>query len=260
MQADTSPTVNAPRFALVTGAAKRLGREIALELARAGWSIVLHYRSSGEQARSTADEIRALGVACETFQADLASSTEVDALAHFAASQGDWACLVNNASLFEFDDSANFDPALFDVHMASNLRAPLRLIQALYQATGEGQQAVAVNLLDQKLFNLNPDFLSYTLSKSALHTATTLAAMALAPRLRVVGVAPGLTMISHLQTEAQFKATHQISPLGRSSEPVDIARTVRFAVESKAITGSTIVVDGGQHLVPMARDFSMVQS
>ena len=247
-----------PYFALVTGGAKRLGRAIALELARAGWSIVLHCRSSLEQAQATAAQIEALGVQCVVVQADLEKPNEVDALFDQALLAGPIRCLVNNASLFEFDSGETFQPDLFHRHMASNLSAPIQLAKRLHQHVPENEQAVVVNLLDQKLKNLNPDFLSYTLTKAGLDTATTLLAMELAPKVRVVGVAPGLTLISHLQTDAQFEQTHRISPLHKSSEPQDIAKAVLFLVQSPAITGTTIFVDGGQHLVPMARDFSMM--
>jgi NAD(P)-dependent dehydrogenase (short-subunit alcohol dehydrogenase family) len=251
-------THSTPQFALVTGGAKRLGRSIALELARAGWSIVLHYRNSEAEALATVAEIHALGVQCLPVRADLEIPQEVDNLFDQAQQAGQVRCVVNNASLFEFDSGASFNIGLFQRHMASNLAAPIQLAQRLYQHVPEGEQAVVINLLDQKLKNLNPDFLSYTLSKAGLETATTMLAMELAPRLRVVGVAPGLTLISHLQSDAQFDQTHKISPLNKSSEPQDIAKTVLFLVESPAITGTTILVDGGQHLVPMARDFSMM--
>jgi NAD(P)-dependent dehydrogenase (short-subunit alcohol dehydrogenase family) len=246
------------QFALVTGGAKRLGRAIALELANAGWSIALHCRTSRAQTESTAEEIRALGVQCVVLQADLEQPAEVNALFDQAMAAGPVRCVVNNASLFEFDSGQHFDAALFHRHMASNLAAPIQLTHRLHQHTPDGEQSVVVNLLDQKLKNLNPDFLSYTLTKSGLETATTLLAMELAPKVRVVGVAPGLTLISHLQNETQFEQTHRISPLNKSSEPQDIASAVLFMVQSRAITGTTLLVDGGQHLVPMARDFSMM--
>ena len=247
-----------PSFALVTGGAKRLGRAIALELARAGWSIALHYRNSHAQAQQTATEIRTLGVQCVTIAANLEMPEQVHALFDSAQAAGPVRCVVNNASLFEFDSCKTFDATLFERHMASNLVAPIVLAKRLHAHVPEGEQGVVVNLLDQKLRNLNPDFLSYTLAKAGLDTATTMLAMELAPAVRVVGVAPGLTLISHLQTQAQFDQAHQMSPLRKSSEPHDIASAVVFLVQNRAITGSSILVDGGQHLVPMARDFSMM--
>lgn len=245
-------------YALVTGGAQRLGRSIALELAQQGWNIALHYRSSAAQAEQTLSDIRALGVQASGIQADLSQPDQVEQLFVSSTRLGPVRCVVNNASLFEFDSAQTLEADLFNQHMASNLLAPLVLAKLLHQHVPEGQQGVVVNLLDQKLNNLNPDFLSYTLSKAGLQTATTLLAMELAPKVRVVGVAPGLTLISHLQTPEQFEKTHQISPLNRSSRPEDIAQSVAFLVNSPAITGTTLLVDGGQHLVPMARDFSMM--
>jgi NAD(P)-dependent dehydrogenase (short-subunit alcohol dehydrogenase family) len=142
--------------------------------------------------------------------------------------------------------------------MRSNLAAPILLAQALYEATPNDAQAVVINLLDQKLFNLNPDFLSYTLSKAALHSATTMLAQALAPKVRVVGVAPGITMVSGDQTPAGFAKAHRVTPLGKSSTPEDVASAVCFLAESPAITGTTLLVDGGQHLIPLQRDVMFV--
>lgn len=246
------------RVALVTGGARRLGREIALTLARAGWGIALHYRSSEADALTTRDEIRALGVPCEALYADLGAEADVESLMPRAAAIGPVRCVVNNASLFEFDDAHTFSFASMTQHLHSNLSAPIILARALYQAVPPDQQGVVINLLDQKLDNMNPDFLSYTLSKAGLAAATTMLAQQLAPRLRVVGVSPGLTMISHLQTAEQFERTHRISPLQRSSQPQDIADAVLFAVNNPAITGTRLLVDGGQHLIGMSRDFSVM--
>ncbi|MDX1668987.1 MAG: SDR family oxidoreductase [Limnobacter sp.] len=248
------------QWALVTGAAQRLGRQIAIELANGGWNIALHCRNSLNEAKATQADIQATGAACEIIQADLAQPAEVENLYAKANNLGVLRCVVNNASLFEFDCATDLSERLFHKHMAVNLYAPLQLARMLHAHTAEGEQGVVVNLLDQKLDNMNPDFLSYTLSKAGLRTATHMLATELAPRLRVVGVAPGLTMISHMQTQEQFEKAHQISPLNRSSQPDDIAKAVKFLVDSPAITGTTLVVDGGQHLVPMARDFSMMQS
>jgi NAD(P)-dependent dehydrogenase (short-subunit alcohol dehydrogenase family) len=241
--------------ALVTGAGKRIGRAIALALARAGWDVAVHYRSSASEAEDTVAAIRALGRRAVALQADLASDDEVRALpARAADALGAVGCIVNNASLFDYDSATTFSPALLARHMQANVAAPLLLAQALHAATPAGSQAVVINLLDQKLYNPNPDFLSYTLSKAALHSATTLLAQALAPTVRVVGVAPGITMVSGEQTEAGFAQAHQATPLGRSSTPEDIAEAVVYAARARALTGTTLLVDGGQHLVPLARD------
>ena len=142
--------------------------------------------------------------------------------------------------------------------MHANLAAPILLAQALHASTPEGACTVMINLLDQKLFNLNPDFLSYTLSKAGLHTATSVLAQALAPKVRVVGLAPGLTMVSGDQTEQGFAKAHTQTPLGKSSHPDDIAQAVCYLAQAQAITGTTLLVDGGQHLIPMQRDVMFV--
>lgn len=243
------------KVALVTGAGKRIGRAIALGLAAAGWDVAVHYRHSGHDAADTAAAIEALGRRAALLQCDLSDESAVRELPGRAAGAlGRVACVVNNASLFEYDSATTFSPALLAAHMQANVAAPLLLAQALHAATPEGEQAVVVNLLDQKLYNLNPDFLSYTLSKAALHTATTMLAQALAPKVRVVGVAPGITMVSGDQTEEGFARAHKVTPLGRSSTPEDIAGAVVYAACARALTGTTLVVDGGQHLVPLARD------
>lgn len=248
-----SPTIS--RVALVTGAGRRLGRAIALGLARAGWDVALHYRHSEADAIATRDAILALGRRSALLQCDLADEAAVRQLAGRAAEAlGPLSCIVNNASLFEYDSATDFSPALLGSHMQANVAAPLLLAQALHAATPEGGQAVVINLLDQKLYNLNPDFLSYTLSKAALHAATTMLAQALAPKLRVVGVAPGITLVSGEQSEQGFAEAHRQTPLGRSSTPQDIADAVVYAATARALTGTTLLVDGGQHLVPLGRD------
>lgn len=243
------------RTALVTGGAKRIGRHIALGLAARGWDVAVHYRSSAEDARATVQEIEALGRRGCALQADLADEAQARALLGRAAGAlGPVRCVVNNASLFQQDGARDFSHASLDRHMRANLAAPLLLAQALHAATPEGEQAVVVNLLDQKLFNLNPDFLSYTLSKAALQTATVMLAQELAPKLRVVGVAPGITMVSGDQTAEGFAKAHAVTPLGRSSTPEDVASAVCFVADAPAITGTTLLVDGGQHLIPLQRD------
>lgn len=251
--------IHAKKTALVTGAAKRLGRSIALGLARDGWDIVVHYRSSASEARATAEEIRQLGRQAITLDGDLADEQASRALLPRAiASIGPISCVVNSASLFEYDNASSFSLQTLDQHMHANLAAPVLLAQALHDATPAGSQAVVINLLDQKLFNPNPDFLSYTVSKAALHSATVLLAQALAPKVRVVGLAPGLTLVSGDQTEQGFAAAHQQTPLGKSSTPDDIAAAACYLANAGAVTGTVLVVDGGQHLMPLARDVMFV--
>ena len=244
-----------PRVAIVTGAARRIGRQIALTMAAQGWDIVVHFGKSADEAASVVHAIQKLGRRAIALSCDLADEAATRQLFQDAQqAMGHIDCVVNNASLFEEDHASNATHATLDQHMHINLAAPLILAQALHAATAEGQQACVINLLDQKLYNLNPDFFSYTLSKAALQCATTTLAQAMAPKLRVVGVAPGITMVSGHQSQADFETAHQTTPLGRSSTPEDIARTVCFIADSPSITGTTILVDGGQHLIPLQRD------
>ena len=253
------PHTNSP-VVLVTGAAKRLGREIALALSAGGWRVAVHYRGSKLDAIKTAADCALNTPATAVFDCDLGIETAVRALLpRVVAHMGRVDAVVNSASTFEQDDAASFGFAALEQHMRSNLGAPILLAQALAtHVKSRGVAGVVVNLLDQKLWNQNPDFLSYTLSKAALEAANTMMAMALAPDVRVVGVAPGLTLTSHMLSDAQFEALHKLSPLGRSSTPADVAGAVKFALENQSITGTTLLVDGGQHLMKFARDFSLM--
>jgi NAD(P)-dependent dehydrogenase (short-subunit alcohol dehydrogenase family) len=252
---------------LVTGAAKRLGRSIALALATGGWQVAVHYRSSAQDAIDTAAECARLSSGQSMhFDGDFDDEAAVRALVPRVVERfGALDAVVNNASLFEHDNAATLGFASLEKHLRSNAGAPVLLAQALHEhlqaraAAGEADaQGAVVNLLDQKLWNQNPDFMSYTLSKAALEAAGTMLALALAPRVRVVGVAPGLTITSHLLSDEKFAQLHALSPLGRSSTPEDVAATVRFALENRSLTGTTLVVDGGQHLMKFERDFSMM--
>jgi len=245
---------------VVTGAARRIGRAIALEFAAHGWDIALHYRSAAADAADTLGALRERGAGAEAFAADLADEAGCAALmprvvGHFGGVQA----VVNNASLFEHDDVGSFSYAALDRHWRANTAPALLLARALHgHLQAAGGEGCVVNLLDQKLWNPNPDHLSYTLSKAALEAATSMLAMALAPRVRVCGVAPGVTLPSGDMTASEFERSRQRTPLERSSTPEDIARAVRFLVESPAITGTTLLVDGGQHLQPESRDVMFV--
>jgi NAD(P)-dependent dehydrogenase (short-subunit alcohol dehydrogenase family) len=261
----SSPTP--PCTVLVTGSAKRLGREIALTLARAGWQVAIHYRGSSEDAINTVAACAHFQRASAAFDADFMDESAVRGLLprvinHF----GQVDAVVNCAALFEHDTAASFSFSAMEQHLRCNTGAAILLAQALHDHLAEratpneslNGHGVVVNLLDQKLWNLNPDFFSYTLSKAAMESANTMLAMALAPLVRVVGVAPGLTITSPLLTPEKFEALHKLSPLGRSSTPEDVAMTVKFAMENHSITGTTLLVDGGQHLMKFERDFSMM--
>lgn len=245
---------------LVTGAARRLGRHIALDLASAGHDLVIHHRDSLDEAEATAAACRALGARAICLHADLEDEAQTAALVpRTVEALGALHNLVNNASLFQHDDPSTFSYAAAERHHRTNAAAPVLLARELHRhLSGRDGQGAVVQLLDQKLWNPNPDFLSYTLSKAALEASVPTLAMALAPLVRVVGVAPGLTLTSHMLDDERFQALHRLSPLGRSSTPEDVAATVRFALTNRSLTGTTLLVDGGQHLLRFERDFSLM--
>jgi len=241
---------------LITGAARRIGRAIALELAGAGWDLALHCRDAEADAMALRSAVHALGAQAEVLSADLASAEACCTLVPEAVARcGALDAVVNNASHFAYDTLADFSFDALDRHLHVNAGAPLLLARALHaHLQGRGARGCVVNLLDQKLVNPNPDFLSYTLSKAALAAATPMLALALAPTLRVCSVSPGVTLPSGPMSEAEFARAQRMTPLQRGSTPADLARAVRFLLESPAITGTDLLVDGGQHLLAQPRD------
>jgi NAD(P)-dependent dehydrogenase (short-subunit alcohol dehydrogenase family) len=246
---------------LITGAAKRIGRQVALELAAHGWNIAIHCRSSIEQAQQTQVDCVAFGVKAQVFQADLSHEAQVNSLVpQVIDSFPDLVALVNCASTFELDADAQLSFKAFDQHLHANLAAPLILSQQLYHhIKAANTRGCIVNFLDQKLWNINPDFLSYSMSKAGLHVATAMLAQAFAPHVRVCGVAPGLTYPSFLQNQDEFNQSAKYSLLGTITQADDLAKTVRFLLETQSITGSSLIVDAGQHLTPMGRDVSFLK-
>jgi NAD(P)-dependent dehydrogenase (short-subunit alcohol dehydrogenase family) len=249
------------RVVLVTGAARRIGRALALGFAAKGWDVAVHYGTSLYEAERVVAEIRALGRRACALKGDLAVEAEVAQLVPACtAALGRPRCIVNNASHFVEDTAGTVGYDTLLRLMAVNVGAPLVLARALHEATpaaaceNEAERGVVINLLDQKLYNLNPDYLSYTLSKAALQTATVALAQALAPKVRVVGIAPGLTLPSADQTPEGFAAAHRVTPLGRASRLEDIVQAACYLADAPGVTGTTLVVDGGQHLVPLPRD------
>ena len=247
---------------LVTGAARRLGRHIALELAEHGFGVAVHFRDAAAAAQQTVDDASAFGVPAASFGADLADEDICDALVPAVVAQfGRIDAVVNSAALFEHDDVESFSFAAMERHWRTNTAPAVLLSRALHRALqGTGRTGAVVNLLDQKLFNLNPDHLSYTLSKAALQCATTVLAQALAPTVRVNAVAPGLTLGSADIDSARLAALQATTPLQRGVDPVDVARAVRFLIENRSATGTTVVVDAGSHFAPAARDFAFQES
>ena len=239
-------------YALVTGGGVRVGAHIVRRLAADGWKVAVLAHRSIDQARSLAEELKASGTTAWAIEADLG---QADALPHvFGRIDGFCSILVNSAAAFRYDDVGTLSAASLDEAFGLMLRAPLLLSRYFRDQLPEGARGLIVNILDQKVFNLNPDYFSYTVMKCALESATRLMALALAPRVRVCGVAPGLSLRSGAQTEKGFRDSHAEAPLGFGSTPDDIAATVGFIVRTEPLTGHTIVVDGGQSLVKRDRD------
>lgn len=238
-----------PRVALVTGAARRIGRAIALDLARQGWDVAVHANNSRDEADSLAREIEALGRRVVVLRAELTKEAEVSALLPAAiAALGPVGLLVNNASIFEQDDISCMDRAGWDRHMEANLRAPALLIQDFAAALPADAEGVVINIIDQRVLHPGPDFLSYTLSKSGLWTLTRTLALALAPRIRVNAIGPGPVLRSIHQTEAAFAAEVASVPLQRQTDLSEICRAIGFILSARSMTGQMIALDGGQHL------------
>lgn len=238
-----------PRNALVTGGARRIGRAISLALAGAGYGVAIHHRNSAAEAEALAADIVAGGGRAAAIAADLAVEAEAAALIGGATEAlGPLDVLVNNASVFERDEADTVTAESWNRHMAVNLRAPFVLSQAFARARGDGVEGNIVNLLDQRVENPTPHFVSYTLSKSGLWTLTRTLALALAPTIRVNGIAPGPVLPSARQSDAQFRRQAEATPLGRAVDPEEIARAVLFILEAPSMTGETIALDSGQHL------------
>ncbi len=237
------------RAVLVTGGAKRIGRAIALALARDGWSVAIHYNGSRREADAAVREIAALGGRAVAIKADLGREAQAAGLVSRAArAVGPLTCLINNASVFERDEADSTTRASWDRHMEINLRAPFVLMQHFARQLPRGRQGNVVNLIDQRVWSLTPHFVSYTVSKAGLWTLTQTMALALAPRIRVNGIGPGPTLPSPRQSAAQFRRQCAAMPLGRGTTPAEIADAVRFVLAAPAMTGQMIALDGGQHL------------
>ena len=234
---------------LITGAAKRIGRALALDLAAHGSDIAIHYNSSAAAAESLREEISALGRKAITLQADLANMGEVEALMPACRDNlGPPTCLINNGSRFENDEIETLTPDDWDAHQNINLRAPIFLAQSFSKVLPTGREGVVINLIDQRVLKPRPLFFSYSVSKAALWSATRMLAQALAPRIRVNAIGPGPVLQSIHQNKDQFEAEQRGTLLGRGASPKDIANAVRFILDAPAMTGQMIVLDGGQHL------------
>jgi NAD(P)-dependent dehydrogenase (short-subunit alcohol dehydrogenase family) len=235
--------------ALVTGGARRIGRALALTLAEDGYDIALHYHASEAEAQATAKDVRALGRACVLVRADLSKESETAGIVDAAVRAGPLRVLVNSASAFETDDIFTMTRESWDVHIETNLRAPVRLIQDFARAADLHADNLVVNILDQRVLKLTPQFLSYTASKAALFALTKTLAQGLGPRgIRVNAIGPGPTMRNARQSDADFRRQTETTVLGRGASTDDLAGALRYLLSAKAVTGQMIAVDGGQHL------------
>ncbi len=241
---------NSPvQTALITGAARRIGRAIALDLAAHGWSVAIHYRRSQAEAESLAAEIERNGGKALALHANLADIDDVQSLiTRCAAALGTPTCVVNNASEFFLDTIGSVTPTGWDTHLDINLKAPVFLAQELYARLPEGLEGNVINIIDQRVWRPTPDFFSYTISKAGLWTATQTLAQAMAPRVRVNAIGPGPVLQSVHQTPGDFAAETRSTPLGRGPSLAEIAAAVRFILATPSMTGQMIALDGGQHL------------
>ena len=251
-------------WALITGGSVRLGREIGLAFARAGWNVACHYNHSEAQAQALCAELRVLGVDALAVQGELEDEASCQSIFDTTVATAGTAlqCVVNNASLFVPDEGADFDEAQALAQIKVNLMAPMRFGKWMAALHADGAAAhtkpSVIHVLDQKVFNLNPDYFSYTLSKLALERAVSLQAQSLAPTLRVNAVAPGLMYLSGPQTQDNFNRAASANLLRQPINPADVASSVVFLASNASITGTTVRVDNGQHLVPLARDVMFV--
>jgi NAD(P)-dependent dehydrogenase (short-subunit alcohol dehydrogenase family) len=244
-----SMSQSSERTALITGAARRIGRAIALDLAAHGWRVAIHYRHSRDEAQALADEINGRGGRAAALEANLADIDETRSLiARCAAVLGAPTCLVNNASEFSLDTVTSVTSQGWDTHLDINLKAPVFLAQALYLALPDGTEGNVINIIDQRVWRPTPDFFSYTISKAGLWTATQTLAQAMAPRVRVNAIGPGPVLKSVHQSEQDFAIEKSATLLRRGPTLEEIAAAVRFILATPSMTGQMIALDGGQHL------------
>jgi len=248
------------RTVLVTGAAKRLGRAIALDLAANGWNVAIHYHGSEEDAQSATQAARAFGVDAVALKCDLSREDQTALLVSRAAKElGPLTALINSASLFESDDWQSATRQSWDSHIETNLRAPLLLSQEFARQLPDGAKGAIVNIIDQRVLKPTPQFLSYSLSKAGLYWLTTTLAQGMGPRIRVNAVGPGPTMRNARQSEDDFARQQGATILKRGADPADICAAIRYLLDADAVTGQMLAVDGGQHLIWQTADVSVTE-
>ncbi len=247
------------KTALITGAAVRIGRQLALDLAADGWSVAVHYNSSRAEALETVAGVEAAGARGVAIAGDLAQpATAERVVGEAGAALGPLSLLVNNASLFEPDEASTVTAGSWDMHMNTNLRAPVLLAQAFAAQLPAGETGNIVNLIDQRVLKLNPKFFSYTLSKSGLWTATRTMAQAFAPHIRVNAIGPGPALPNSRMDEADLDQQASLTLLQRGTSPAELSAALRFILAAPALTGQMIVLDGGQHLTWQTPDITDV--
>ena len=254
-----TPEFGQQRTAIVTGGAKRIGAELARALGADGWHVAIHCNRSVDEAEALAAEIVAAGGSATLVRADLGEAGAAEHVIAEAARHGPpLGLLVNNASLFSYDTHLDFDLAGWTRHMDVNLRAPALLTQAFARTLPEGLTGLVVNMLDAKLFSLNPDFFTYTISKYGLLGLTELSARALSPSVRVCGIAPAVTMVSGPQSRENFARAHSYNPLKRGVEVSEIVSALRFIIATPTLHGQVITLDAGQRLMGLPRDVAFM--
>lgn len=237
------------KTALITGAGRRIGRALAESLGSEGWSVAIHYNSSKAEAEAAVSAVEKSGGKAAALQADLSDHSALAKLvANAASALGPLGCLINNASIFERDELETATADSWDVHMNVNLRAPFFLSQAFARQAQKDERHAIINIVDERVWNLTPHFASYTVSKAGLWTLTQTMAIALAPHVRVNAIGPGPTLPSSRQSQDQFNAQRNSTPLQRGTTPSEICEAARFILSASAMTGQMIALDGGQHL------------
>ena len=244
-----------PGTVLVTGAGRRLGRAIALDFAKRGWRVGIHCHASSAEAMELVAEIGQRGGKAEVFAADLRQLESLEPLIEAcAAALGPPTCLINNAARYGWDSLATLDGESWQAHLDVNLRAPIFLAQAFAKALPEAETGNVINLIDQKVLHLDPEYFSYTIAKAALWTATQTMAQALAPRIRVNAVAPGPVLKGEAQSEVSFQREVRATLLQKPVDEADVTAAIRFLLDTSSITGQMIALDAGQHLAWQGKD------